>query len=434
MAKRGLVAAILIMLLGVGIMSWQVYNAPTTLRIAVGPFGSEDTRMIAAFAQGLAREQSSFRLRTVITSGVAESARMIEDGKADLAVIRPDILMPTKADTVLITRRFFPIFVTSAESGIERIADLRDKRIGVISPPEGNINLLRTVLAQYEVAEVPGMIVPLLPGDVSDSVRAGKVDVIFAVGATGGRGISLGMTNLRKAWDSDPRFIPVREADAIAARHRMIETGEIVRGAFGGDPPRPAQALPTISVTHRIVARQSLSDSLVGELTRELLNQRAVLAPEVPSVQGLEAPNTDKDAPLPVHKGAAAFLDGEQETFFERYGDLFYIGVMGLSLCGSAGAAMWSRNAGRRRFHAMEGIGQLRSLIDTARTTLDHDVLDDMLREADEVVFHAITFMTHGDIDETGVQAYRLVLDQLHRAIVERRHELDRTVAKAAPG
>jgi TRAP transporter TAXI family solute receptor len=429
MVKRGLVAALLIMMVGVGIISWKLYHAPSTLRIAVGPFGSEDTRMIAAFAQGLAREQSSFRLRTVITSGVAESARLVEDGKVDLAVIRPDIMMPTKADTVLITRRFFPVFVTSPESGIERIADLRGKRIGVVSPPEGNIDLLRIVLAQYEVAETPGMIVPMVPGEISESVRDERVDAIFAVGATGARGISAGMENLRRAWGTDPRFIPVREADAIAARHRMIETGEIVRGAFGGDPPRPAEALPTISVTHRIVASQSLSDSLVGDLTRELLNQRAVLAPAVPSVQGLEAPNTDKDAPLPVHKGAAAFLDGEQETFFDRYGDIFYIGVMALSLFGSTGAAMWSRSAGRRRVQAMEGIARLRGLIDTARITQDHNVLDEMLREADDVVFHAITFMTNGDIDETGVQAYRLVLDQLHRAIIERRHELDRKVA-----
>jgi TRAP-type uncharacterized transport system substrate-binding protein len=427
MAKRGLVAASLILLVGIGLAAWHIMSAPKTLRIAVGPFGSEDTRMVAAFAQGLAREQSGMRLKTTLTADLAESARLIDEGKVDLAIVRPDILMPTKADTVLITRRFFPFFAAAPGAGIERIADLRGKRIGVVSPPEGNQALLRIVLAQYEIQEEPGTIVALTPAGIPDAIKEGRIDVVFAVGAAGSRGISAGIATMRNTWGADPVFIPIREADAIAARHRAIETGEIVRGAFGGDPPRPAEALATIAVTHRLVARQTLSDTLVGDLTREVLNIRTALAPEVPSVQGLEAPSTDKDAPLPVHKGAAAFLDGEQETFFERYGDFFYIGVMGLSVIASAGAALWSRRTGERRSQAMDGITTLMALLQTARQADDHATLDGTMREADTVVAHAITFMTNGDIDETGVQAYRLVLDQIHRAVMERRQELLRT-------
>lgn len=425
MAKRGLIAAFLILLSGVGIAVWHVSSAPKTLRIAVGPFGSEDTRMVAAFAQGLAREQSDIRLKTTLTNGLAESARLIDEGKVDLAIVRPDILMPTRADTVLITRRFFPFFAAAPSAGIERIADLRGKRIGVVAPPEGNLDLLRIVLAQYEIVEAPGMLVSLTPAGIPDAIRERRVDAIFAVGAAGSRGIAAGMTTMRNTWGGDPVFIPIREADAIAARHRAIETGEIVRGAFGGDPPRPAEALPTIAVTHRLVARQTLSDNLVGDLTREVLNIRTALAPEVPSVQGLEAPSTDKDAPMPVHKGAAAFLDGEQETFFERYGDFFYIGVMALSLFGSAGAAIWSRRMSSRRHEAMEGVAALLAMVSTARDAEDATTLDSILRDADEVVTHAIGYMRSGDIDEAGINTYRLMLDQIHRAVMQRRQELE---------
>ena len=426
MAKRGLIAASLILLCGVGLAAWHVTSAPKTLRIAVGPLGSEDTRMVAAFAQGLAREQSGIRLKTTLTSDLAESARLIDEGKVDLAIVRPDIQMSTKADTVLITRRFFPFFAAGPATGVERIADLKGKRIGVVSPPAGNQALLRIVLAQYEIVVEQGMIVPLTPSEIPAAIKEGRIDAIFAVGAAGSRGISAGMITMRNSWGADPVFIPIREADAIAARHRAIETGEIVRGAFGGDPPRPAEALATIAVTHRLVARQALGDSLVGDLTRELLSLRTALAPEVPSVQGLEAPGTDKDAPLPVHKGTAAYLDGEQETFFERYGDFFYIGVMGLSLLGSAGAAMWSRRVNTRRQEAMEGITTLLAMVNAARDADDSAVLDATLREADQVVAHAIGYMTNGDIDEAGIHTYRLVLDQIHRAVTQRRQELGR--------
>lgn len=433
MAKRGLIAAFLILLTGAVGITWQILSAPRTLRIAVGPFGSEDTRMVAAFTQGLAREQSNLRLRTVVTSGVVESARLVDDGKVDLAIIRPDIAMPTKADTILITRRFFPFFVAGADAGIERIADMRERKIGVVSPPEGNIKLLETILAHYEISPRPGMIVPLMATEIPGAVADGRIDTIFAVGAAGSRGGAAGMATLRNAFGTRPVFIPIREADAIAARYRTIETGEILRGSFGGDPPRPAEGLPTISVTHRLVASQALSDSVAGELTRELLNLRAVMAPEAPSVQGLEAPSTDKDAPLTVHRGTAAYLDGEVESFFDRYGDFFYIGVMGLSLLGSGFAALWSRHAGARRSEAMDGVTALMLMIDTARNADDQATLDLTLREADIVVAEAVAHMTRGDIDEAGIHTYRLVLDQIHRAVNQRRRELAQGAANA-PG
>ena len=86
----------------------------------------------------------------------------------------------------------------------------------------------------------------------------------------------------------------------VRALKRAIESGEIVRGALGGDPPRPAESLQTISITSRLVAAQSLDDNLVGELTKDILGLRLTLASELPAVQALETPSTDKDAPLPV--------------------------------------------------------------------------------------------------------------------------------------
>mgnify|MGYP003344486219 CR=1 FL=1 len=70
----------------------------------------------------------------------------------------------------------------------------------------------------------------------------------------------------------------------------------------------------------------ALSSAQVGSLT-----STQVSGLNSTQIQALETPATDKDAPLPVHAGAAAFIDGEQKTFFERYGDWFYLGVMGLS-------------------------------------------------------------------------------------------------------
>ena len=53
------------------------------------------------------------------------------------------------------------------------------------------------------------------------------------------------------------------------------------------------------------------------------------------SAAKIEKPDTDKDAAVTVHPGAAAYLDGELKTFFDRYSDLLYWGLMAMSVLGS---------------------------------------------------------------------------------------------------
>ena len=48
---------------------------------------------------------------------------------------------------------------------------------------------------------------------------------------------------------------------------------------------------------------------------------------------------------LPTHPGAAAFLDGEEQSFFDKYSDLIYIGAMVGSILVSGFATLASRMA-----------------------------------------------------------------------------------------
>lgn len=420
MGRRGFtILAGLLATFGITAAVFYVANQPHTLRLAVGPLGSEDARMAAGFVQGLNREKSQVRLRLILTEGSAESARKIDEGEADLAILRPDIALPAKADTALITRRTFPFFITARDSAIGRIADLRGKRIGVVRNPPGNIPLLEHVLEQYEVRAEEVTIVGLTPDEIVPAAREKRIDAFFSVNAVGARTGGDGTGRLRSAWGEDPVLIPIREADALAARVRAIETGEIVRGALGGDPPRPSENLPTIAVTSRLFAAQDLDEDVVGSLVSALLGLRVTLAAELPQIQGLETPATDKDAPLPVHVGAAAFIDGEQKTFFERYGDWFYLGVMGLSLLGTGAAGVLGRESAVRRKRAMGGLDRLLALLPKIRATSEIETLDLYRAEADAILLEVLGDFGQGDLDSSAIAAYRLVFDQVSRAVVE---------------
>lgn len=413
-------AALLLMagLVALGVYLW---SQPRTLKLAVGPLGSEDARLAAALVQGLSREKKPVRLRLVLTEGSAESAKRIDEGKVDLVIVRPDIALPAKADTALITRRSFPFFIGFKDLGTDRISGLRGKRIGVVQTPAGNLDLLKLVLSQYEVKPEEVTIVPLWPEDISAMIADGRIDVLFAVNALNARVVTEAATRLHRAFGEHPTIIPIREADALAARNRAIEAGEMIRGALGGDPPLPAENLPTISITSRLMAAQSLDDARVGELVGAILSLRVTLAAELPAIQGLETPETDKDAPLAVHPGAAAFIDGEQETFFERYGDWFYLGVMAFSLLGSGAAGLFGAESAARRKRAMADLSRLVILLGGMRTAADEPELAAMEREADAILAGVLANYARGDIDSGGIGAYRFAMDQLGRAATERR-------------
>src|ERR1044072_415567 len=106
----------LLLILAVGFLAFcaaagVLYYAlrPTTLRIAVGPPGSGDHKVIQAIAEAFVSESRTIRLAPITTEGAAEALTFLGAGKADLAVGRGDLEMPADAQTVAIVRKNFVV-------------------------------------------------------------------------------------------------------------------------------------------------------------------------------------------------------------------------------------------------------------------------------------------------------------------------------------
>jgi hypothetical protein len=112
------------------------------------------------------------------------------------------------------------------------------------------------------------------------------------------------------------------------------------------------------------------------------------------------------------------------QTFFERFGDWFYLGVMALSILGSGLAAMASSAAGRSRARNMALLSDLLAIVRAAHTVEGEAELHRLEQRADEILAAALAKAGSGDIDNAGVAAFTLGLDQARRAIVERRQGL----------
>src|SRR5213076_3212803 len=122
---------------------------PVTLRIAVGPPGSDDHKVIEATAGAFASESRTVRLSPITTDGAAEALALLGAGKADLAVGRGDLEMPADAQTVVVLRKNFVVLWSSSGAAgkgskrkpgpkIKEVADLAGRRVGVIGGTPAN--------------------------------------------------------------------------------------------------------------------------------------------------------------------------------------------------------------------------------------------------------------------------------------------------------
>ncbi|HEY8565519.1 MAG TPA: TAXI family TRAP transporter solute-binding subunit [Beijerinckiaceae bacterium] len=413
-------------LFALSLLGVQYLTAPTTLRVAVGPMSSEDTRLMAAVAQYLARERAAVRVKLVLTEGVAGSAESLDNGKADLAVVRTDAAVPPKAQTLVIMHRDAAVLMTTGATKIERVAGLSGKTVGIVRRIDANAKLLATVLNHYEIE--PGTVRTILfdsAAAVADALRAGEIDAVLAVGTPSGKTVTDAVAAVTQAAGGPPVFVPINEADAIAQRLPAFESFEIVRGTFGGSPPRPMESVTTLGVNHRLVATPELDDDIASELTRLIFAMRPAIATEVPLANRIEAPDTSKSSSLPVHPGAAAYYEGEVQTFFERYGDWMYLGIMVISIAGSAAAAMAGKTANHNRARKVSLLNRLLDIVRAARRADTLAELDALESEADDILGRALSKAGQDGIDEASMVAFTLGLDQARHAIGERRRWLE---------
>lgn len=117
---------------------------PVTLRIAVGPAGSDDQRLVEALAEALTIGRSHVRLAPITTAGPVDSVALLRSKKADLAVARADYSeMPRDAGSVAIMRKNVVVLWSSsghrpmgsrkeARPKIKGIDDLEGHGVGVI--------------------------------------------------------------------------------------------------------------------------------------------------------------------------------------------------------------------------------------------------------------------------------------------------------------
>jgi TRAP transporter TAXI family solute receptor len=415
----------------VGTLAGGYYFAmrPVTLRIAIGPANSDDVKVVQALTQAFNQTHSHIRLRPMQTDGPAASAQLIADGKTDLAIVRGDLDVPKNAQAVATLRKNVAVlWVPPPAKGkgkkagpkITKIAQLAGHRIGVVGRTPANVNLLKVILQQYGVDPGKVEIVQFPAAEAADAIRSQKADAYLAAGPLNSK-ITAEAITASMHDGGTPTFLAIDSAEAIAQNHPAYEASEIPAGSFGGSPDRPDDEVKTISFSHHIVARKDISEPTVAAFTRQLFAIRQSVMSEFPLAAKIETPDTDKDAAIPVHPGAAAFVDGDEKTFLDRYSDYIWWGLMGLSAMGSAGAwfAGYLKKDERNNNSSLRD--RLLDMLATARQSDSAEELDRMQAEADDILRDTLHCFEQGAIEEGALTAFNIALEQFHNAVADRK-------------
>lgn len=415
-----LVAAGILAAIGCAVLAVLLSAGPTTLTIAVSE-RSEDLALIEALQGVLDKERADVRLAIRRVQGFTAAAQAVEKGHTDLGAVRSDVALPANAHTVVVLHEDAAILVVPGAAPVETIADLSGRRLGVLMRHRADLALADAILARSGLSREEVAVKEVAPGDLSSVLAGRTLDALFMVGPPTDAAISAAVAEAARAYGGRLSVLPVTQAEAMAQATPAIAVGEIVAGSFGGKPPRPFEAVKTVMITHRLVARTSLDAETVADLTRLIFELRPRVAQLVAAANRIEAPDTEKGATLPIHQGASDYLEGDELTFFERYGDWFYIGITVIGFGGSLAAAVASRLSSREHRRVDKIIDRLLAILPEARQATTAEALDALSIEVDALTADAVGYARVHSSHAESVGALSLALDGARTTIAERR-------------
>jgi TRAP-type uncharacterized transport system substrate-binding protein len=317
---------------------------------------------------------------------------------------------------------------------LDSVTKLAGHRIGVVAGNAATNELLDVVLSHYGVPLNQVQVSLIEPNHIADAVNARQVDVLFVAGAETGQAINDAVAAATVGGQA-PSFIPIDQAEGMAKRSPAFSSVDIQAGTFGGNPPAPPDELKSLSFAEYLVAKRSFSHDAIGTLAKLIFTSRQALAAAMPGEIKIQAPATDKDAKVVVHPGALAYLTDDQKSFFDKYGDDIFYGLLIFPIFGSAiaGVASYFRSSGRTR--RLRLLQRLLDLVQKVNHAPSLEALDKLQVDVDHVVVAIIHQTEKEEYDEAVQASFGLALDQVRFAIASRRAVLlEHGGSEAKPG
>lgn len=259
---------------------------------------------VGLIAAARASEGSIANVRAVnegrVTSGLAQ---------ADIAAAAVDGKGPFKdggkAENLRAIAALFPEtvhIVVFSDSPIQKIADLKGKRVSIDAPGSGTNATARLILAAFKLSEKRVTFAFENAERSLEMMQAGDLDAFFFVG-----GAPLGVVE-ELAAQGKIRLLPIagKEIDKLVEAAPYLTKADIPAGTYQNMP-----AVPTLEVRAIWLVNAQVPDELVYEICRALFNpgNRGLLDSGHPKGKLIRLETARDGLPVPLHPGAQRYYD-----------------------------------------------------------------------------------------------------------------------------
>src|SRR4030081_3994229 len=378
-----------------------------TLVFAVGDANSLEARFAARLAAVLKNNNSKLRLRIVPNADSAKALAQSGRRQADLAVLRTDAKVPSRARALAILEHDVLLLLSPGKQKIKSLADLKKKKIAVVGDGNNSAAFVRNILEISDGSDAASRIQMAPPNSTFDR--------LFAPGGYGAAIVIAHASKIikDKSYEQNARrgvftLNALDGAKTLARKHPGISEETLATGMLSSAPAIPDDDLDTIGLQWLLVAQSRTSSSTAGDLARTIYENKAELALPDGFASRIEPADVDKDAFIVAHQGAAEYINDDTKSFMDRYSDLMYLGAAALSVIGSIFAGIYTKVT---RI-APEKAGELATAILDIGERIEHadslDSLEALQDELEEILRGAVVGLRDGTISTDGLDTFKL--------------------------
>jgi TRAP-type uncharacterized transport system substrate-binding protein len=426
--RQVMLFAALTVILTVIIVAWGgrtwLRNSETVV-FAVGDGNSLEARFAAKLAAVLKSNNSRLRLKIVTNGDSARALASFDRRQADLAVLRTDAKVPPRARALAVLEHDLVLLISPGDKKIKSLAELRKKKIAVLADGDSSTAFVRNALEISDSTDTNSKVQPAPPNS--------SLDKLFVPGGFGAVVVIAHASTLVK----DKRYEQVArrggftvnaidEAKAMARRNPGISEETLATGMLSSSPAIPDDDVDTIGLQWLLVAQSRMSTTTAGDLARAIYENKAELALDDGFASRIEPADTDKDAFIIAHQGAAEYINDDTKSFMDRYSDAMYLGAGALSIIGSIFAAIYTKITRV----APEKASELATAILDIGERIEHadnlDSLEALQDELEAILRGAVIGLRDGTISTDGLETFKLGYEFVRDEIGMRRDHLKR--------
>jgi TRAP-type uncharacterized transport system substrate-binding protein len=392
-----------------------------TLVFATGEANGVEARFAAKLATVLKNNSSKLRLKIVANADDAKAVAQFDRRQADLVVLRTDARLPGRARAIAILEHDVLLLISPKGKKIKSLAALKKTKLAVVGGSENEALLRRTLEAVDDASRIQAV----APDSTLDKLFASGYGAV-AVIAHASRMIK------DKSYEKYARqaggftLNAIDEAKAIARRIPGISSETLETGMLSSAPAIPDDDLETISLQWLLVAQSRLSTGSAGELARIIYENKSELALDDGFAAKIEPADTDKNALIIAHPGAAEYINDDTKSFMDRYSDALYLGAAALGIIGSIFVGIYTkitRVAPEKASELSTRILDIGERIEHAHTLDELEVLED---ELEAILRGAVVGLRDGTISSDGLETFKLGYEFVRDEIGMRREHLKR--------